>query len=99
MMNWLATEPAVWTERYESLRRYVLEGRAMLQAQPWGLVLWMAKGMAGWMSEWSKLSQPEPQTPATVWLPRCLSCGPWQNELTMLLAQMTLPHLQPRCSL
>ena len=99
MMNWLATEPAVWTERYESLRRYVLEGRAMLQAQPWGLVLWMAKGMAGWMSEWSKLSQPEPQTPATVWLLRCLSCGPWQNELTMLLAQMTLPHLQPRCSL
>ena len=99
MMNGFTTEPAAWTERYETLRCYVLEGRALLQAQPLGLVLWMAKGMAGWMSEWSKLSQPEPQTPATVWLPRCLSCGPWQNELTMLLAQMTLPHLQPRCSL
>ena len=97
-MNRLATEPAVWTERYEVLRRYVLEGRALLQAQPMGLVLWLAKGMAGWMSEWSKLSQPEPQSPTAVWLPRCPSTGSWQAELTILLAQMTLPHLQPRCS-
>jgi len=99
MMNWLTTEPATWTERYETLRRYVLEGRALLQAQPLGLVLWMTKGMAGWMSEWSKLSQPEPQSPAAVWLPLCPSTGSWQTELTMLLAQMTLPHLQPHCSL
>ena len=99
MMNWLTTEPAAWTERYETLRRYVLEGRVVLQAQPLGLVLWMAKGMAGWMSEWSKLNQPEPQRPTAVWLPRGPSTGSWQAELTMLLAQMTLPHLQPRCSL
>ena len=56
-MMMTASEPAAWTERYESLRRYVLEGRAVLQAQPLGLVLWMAKGLAGWMNEWSKLSQ------------------------------------------
>jgi len=70
MMNGFTTEPAAWTERYETLRCYVLEGRALLQAQPLGLVLWMAKGMAGWMREWSKLSRPEPHSPATVWLAR-----------------------------
>ncbi len=100
MMNGFTTEPAAWTERYETLRCYVLEGRALLQAQPLGLVLWMAKGMAGWMREWSRLSRPEPHSPATVWLARCPSTGCWQEELTRLLAQMTLPHLQqPRCSL
>jgi|SRR2546425_8953485 len=99
MKSGLTTEPAAWTERYEILRRHVLEGRAVLQAQPLGLVLWRAKGMAGWMSEWSKLSQPEPQSLPTVWPPRSLSSGPWQEELAMLLAQMTLAHLQPRCSL
>jgi hypothetical protein len=91
------SEPAAWTERYESLRRYVLEGRALLQAQPLGLVLWMTKGLAGWMNEWSKLSQPEPARPSAVWpLP---SAGSWQKELTMLLAQMTLSQLPPPCSL
>ena len=96
-MMMTASEPAAWTERYESLRRYVLEGRAVLQAQPLGLVLWMTKGLAGWMNEWSKLSQPEPPRPSAVW-PPC-STGSWQEELTMLLAQMTLSHLRPTCSL
>src|SRR3989442_3542357 len=99
MMNGFTTEPAAWTERYETLRRYVLEGRTVLQAQPLGLVLWMAKGMAGWMNEWSKLSSPEPQSPPTAWLARCLFNGPRPEELTMFLAQMNHWHLQPRCSL
>ena len=93
MMNGLVTEPAAWTERYESLRRYVLEGRARLESQPLGLVLWMAKGMAGWMSQWSKLSQPESPSPGAAGRPQCPCTAQWQAELTMLLAQMTLPHL------
>lgn len=93
MMNWLVTEPATWTERYESLRRYVLEGSAMLESQPLGLVLWMANGMAGWMSQWSKLSQPESPSPGTACRPQCPCKAHWQAELTILLAQMTLPHL------
>jgi hypothetical protein len=99
-MNGLASEPEVWTERYETLRRYVLQGRALLQAQPLGLLVWLSKGMAGWMNEWSKLSQPEPPSSTAVGLPqRGLSTSSWQAELTVLLAQMTLPHLPPRCSL
>ena len=93
MMNWLTTEPDVWTERYETLRCYVLEGRAVLPAQPLGLRVWISKGMVGWMREWSKLSQPEPSRPTAVARARGLSTGSWQEELTRLLAQMTLPHL------
>ena len=91
------SKPAAWTERYESLRRYVLESRAVLQAQPLGLVLWMTKGLAGWMNEWSKLSQSQPMRPGTLWLAPATGSG--QAELTMLLAQMTLSHLSPTCRL
>jgi hypothetical protein len=81
-------------ERYEVLRRYVLEGRQRLQTQPWGLALWLAKGMAGWMKQWTELIQPTP-----LW-PRPTPSGPvasgaWQEQLTQLLAQMTLEQLQP----
>ncbi len=95
MKNWLNTEPAAWTERYESLRRYVVQGRAVLGSQPLGLVVWRAKGMAGWMSQWHQPSQPEFQSPATAGVAAGLSTGPWQEELTLLLAGMTLAHLQP----
>jgi hypothetical protein len=44
-----------WTERYETLRHYVLEGRQRLQSQPLGLALWTAQGMAGWMRQWTQL--------------------------------------------
>jgi hypothetical protein len=88
-----------WTERYEALRHYVLEGRQRLQRQPLGLALWMAKGMAGWMRQWTALL--EPATASVSALPRLRSAepGPWQHPLTLLLAQITLQHLEPRKSL
>lgn len=86
-------------ERYESLRRYVVEGRSILATQPLGLALWIAKGMAGWMGEWSKLSQSSPQSLTAVSPAAYLADGAWQQELTMVLAQMTFSNLQPRCSL
>jgi hypothetical protein len=88
---------ASWTERYESLRRYVLEGRERLQSQPLGLALWVAKGMAGWMGQWSQLVAPVGGTTAMAW-PR-VSASSWQQPLTVLLAQITLQHLEPRVSL
>jgi len=89
---------AIWTERYETLRRYVLEGRQRLQSQPLGLALWMAKGMAGWMRQWTQLLEPV----ASVSLPArppSTEPGPWQQPLTALLAQITLQHLEPQMSL
>ncbi len=84
---------ATWTERYESLRRYVLEGRQRLQNQPLGLALWMAKGMAGWMRQWTQLLEPVASV-ALVVRPPTAEAGPWQQPLTALLAQITLQHLE-----
>lgn len=98
-----ANGPAVgavsWIERYETLRGYVVEGRQRLQSQPLGLALWMAKGMAGWMRQWTALLQPA--TASVLALPpvRSAEPGPWQHPLTVLLAQMTLQHLEPCLSL
>jgi hypothetical protein len=85
-----------WTERYEALRQYVLEGQQRLQAQPLGLALWVAQGMAGWMKQWRELITTP--TPA-VGLPAPASgpaLGGWQEQLTCVLAQMTLANLQAR---
>ncbi len=85
-----------WTERYEALRQYALQGRQRLQAQPLGLALWVAQGMAGWMKPWRELIT-GPTAP--VGLPP-LAPGPalggWQEQLTWVLAQMTLANLQAR---
>jgi hypothetical protein len=88
-----------WTERYETLRRYVLEGRQRLQSQPLGLAVWLAKGMAGWMRQWRLSLEP---ASAPVSAPPRLSDAQahrWQQPLSVLLAQMTLPHLEAPLSL
>ena len=90
-----ANSPALWAERYETLRRYVLEGRQRLPAQPLGLALWLAKGMAGWMRQWSQLLEPAVGPPRPLARPSAVG-DPWQEPLTRLLAQITLKHLEPR---
>jgi hypothetical protein len=80
------------------LRRYVLEGRQLFPTQPLGLALWLAKGMAGWMRQWTELL-PATAPPAAPVPSRPVVTGPWQAQLTLVLAQMTLEHLQPRSSL
>jgi len=86
-------------ERYEVLRRYVVEGRQRLQSQPLGLALWMARGMAGWMRQWTQLLEPA-AAPAPA-LPSLARAEPalWQQPLTVLLAQMTLQQLEFRTAL
>jgi hypothetical protein len=96
-MNWTRTSSAAWAERYESLRRYVLEGRALFQTQPLGLALWAAKGMAGWMKQWTELL-PVMAPPPTPVRSCPAATGSWQEQLTRLLAQMTLEQLQAHSS-
>lgn len=89
---------ATWTERYEALRRYVLEGRQRLQSQPLGLAVWLTQGMAGWMRQWRQSLEPaSAPVPAP---PRLPDVQPqrWQQPLTVLLAQMTWQHLEPSLS-
>jgi hypothetical protein len=85
-----------WTERYEALRQYVLEGQQRLQAQPLGLVLWVAQGMAGWMKQWRELIT-APSPPVGLPTPALGPAGGgWQEQLTCVLAQMTMANLQAR---
>ncbi len=81
-----------WTERYESLRGYVLEARALFESQPAGFAVWLAKGMAGWMRQWKTMTDPAPSSPRMV-EPACCASG-WQRQLTTLLAQMALTQFQ-----
>jgi hypothetical protein len=85
-----------WTERYESLRGYVLEARPLFESQPAGLAVWLAKGMAGWMRQWKTMTDPAPRSPRMVEL-ACGSSG-WQQQLTTLLAQIALTQLQVQSS-
>ena len=92
----LEVSAAAWTERYEILRHYVLAGRQRLPSQPLGLALWMARGMAGWMRQWSQLFETAKGPVSALPLPRRTEPGAWREPLTVLLAQITLQHLEPR---
>jgi hypothetical protein len=84
--------PELWRQRYEALRQHALGGRNLLAAPPLGLHLLRCQGLAGWMQRWADAIEGSlvNSTPAP------LPDGPvWQEQLTVLLAQMTFPHLRP----
>jgi hypothetical protein len=85
--------PALWRQRYEALRQHVVGGRQVLGAEPLGLVVLFARGLAGWMQSWwetpAEQSSPSALPPA----PRCPSTPQWQRQLTDVLAHMAAQHL------
>jgi hypothetical protein len=94
------TPSATWVERYETLRRHVLDRRGGFALEPLGLVLWLAQGMAGWMCSWAKAMEAPPPSPAMVApLPMFPARSLWQQQLTLLLAQITVQHLYPTAAL
>jgi hypothetical protein len=96
-MNLPSTPSNQWTARYEALRRYFVDERKWLAAEPLSLTLLLQKGLAGWMRAWHSNS-PADSTPPTAstcpaWNP---PAGPvWQQELTRLIAHMTVQQLNP----
>jgi hypothetical protein len=95
----LLTNASTWTERYEAVRGHLVSGRHLLGVDPLGLVLVLKHGVAGWMRRWLESpSDPRPagETPA---VPLCPSTPVWQQQLTMLLAQMTVTQLCPTAAL
>ena len=93
------TPPATWIERYETLRRHVLQGGQIFDREPLNLVLWLAQGMAGWMRHWTKAVEMSP-APAVAPSPlRFAAPSLWQQPLTLLLAQITVKHLYPAARL
>jgi hypothetical protein len=96
-MNLAPTPSNLWTERYEALRRYYVYDRKLLTAEPLGLSLLLHTGLAGWMRAWHSSVVAHPTAPAAspsgTWNP---PAGPvWQQELTQLLAHMTVQQLNP----
>jgi hypothetical protein len=91
-MNRLVSTAQDWTERYEALRREALAAPPLLEQSPWGMILLLRHGVAEWMSRWT-LAQPAPAKPSTRTSIIASEEG-WQNQVAVLLAQMTMPHLQ-----
>ena len=89
------TPSTAWIERYETLRRHVLHGCQIFDSDPLSLVLWLAHGMAGWMRHWAKTVEVAPSTAATPPSLRLAATSLWQQQLTLLLAQITVQRLYP----
>jgi hypothetical protein len=85
--------PATWRQRYEALRQHVLEQPPILSADPFGLVVLVAQGLAGWMHHWGATAAESSPSSVPPRLPRCPTGPQWQQQLTHLLAQMTTQHL------
>lgn len=88
-----------WSERYETLRRHVLSGAHVFESQPLSLVLWFAQGMAGWMREWTKAVEAAPSSAVVPPPVPFTATTLWQQQLTLLLAQLTVQRLYPPCCL
>lgn len=100
-MNVPDTSSGIWKDRYESLRRLFLQDRQILGTDPLGLVLFLRLGVAGWMRHWAT-SPTIPQTPAPLTQPiqhPPVRTAEWQQQLTVVLAQMTARHLPTALSL
>jgi hypothetical protein len=89
-----ALPPDLWQARYESLRQHVVNGGHTLASPPLGLHLLRCQGVAGWMVRWTQAAEhsnigvppPPPSLPAA---------ADWQEQLTLVLAQMTFQQIHP----
>jgi hypothetical protein len=87
--------PEVWRQRYEVLREHALGGRDLLAAPPLGLHLLRCQGLAGWMERWTDATGSSMESGEMNSTPIPLPNGPaWQEQLTVLLAQMTFSHIR-----
>jgi hypothetical protein len=91
----LITDSSPWAERYEAVREHLLSGRQILGADPVGLVLLLKHGMAGWMRRWIEGLAETRSVRATPVGTLCLATPIWQQQLTLLLAQMAVSQLHP----
>jgi hypothetical protein len=91
-----ATTAALWKQRYEALRQWAGAAIRVLEAEPMGAVLLCRQGLASWMRSWPGLTETRERPPAAAALaapPPDTPGSQWQQQLTQLLAQMSLAHL------
>jgi hypothetical protein len=88
-----ATSTAIWSQRYEALRNHALEGQGQLGAMPRSLALLRGRGLAGWIRGWQEMTAPRPVPTLVASEPQLPLTPSWQQQLTVLLAQMTAQQL------
>jgi hypothetical protein len=87
------TSASIWNWRYEAVREHALGTGSLLQAEPLGLAIVVQHGIAEWIRRWPEgISASQCSRVAPV-LPPSQPTSDWQRQLTMVLAQMSLPHL------
>jgi hypothetical protein len=91
----VSTPPASWKQRYETLRQLVVAGNQLAGTEPMGLVLLVRQGVARWMRSWPRPTQTVDGAEVLPVPPPVLPTPQWQQQLTTLLAQMSLAHLSP----
>lgn len=98
-MNHLEPKPpptlaaALWRQHYEALRQLAVSENPPVQVDSMGGLLLLRQGVAGWMRHWFRLVAPASATPPLAPPPPVVSTPQWQQQLTQLLAQMSLVHL------
>ena len=93
MMKPPPVSSALWRQRYEALRQHVMDRSQILSSEPLGLVVLFTRGLAGWMQSWWEVSPEPPGTPVPAPSFSRPAAAPWQDQLTSLLAHMTIQHL------
>lgn len=94
-----ATPAASWKQRYEALRQLVVAGNPLAGTEPLGLVLLVRQGMARWMHRWPGALPTLAQAAGPPAPPPVLPTAQWQQQLTTLLAQMSLAHFSAPATL
>jgi hypothetical protein len=93
-MNLPPRSSKLWAERYESLRWHFVHDRKLLEAEPLGLTLLLHQGLASWMRAWQSGAAAETNPDASSYKPWKPPAGRvWQQELTQLIAHMTVQQL------
>lgn len=82
-----------WAERYEAVRQHALGTGPLLPVEPLGLAILVHYGIAGWMHRWPEAAAGINRPGIAPIMPPCSSTSVWQQQLAVLLAQMSLPHL------
>ena len=95
-MNRPLTSTPPWTERYEALRRHVMGDEPVAGIYPLGLAVLQQRGLTHWIQAWTRGAIDEPHSlpsRASTWSPPTPPA--WQQELTQLIAHMTIQLLHP----
>ena len=90
----ITEDKELWKSRYEKLRQQALEPSDTSALDRWGLGLLLRKGIAGWMRAWRDPSCCSDMSAADQFTSMSLPRS-WQQEATLLLANMALSHCHP----